>query len=192
MSPALASAAYLRFASPVTVGPNDTASGRPFAVPSALSASDMISLPAAGTTCLQSSGTACCTNAPGIVVVAGTTPVGGFSMNGATAFGALLLGNGTLGFHQVFAISAANGLGSGTPPTTLTILDTPGSIGFASGTGAGEVLEFRLSDTLTSDNAGGYRITEIPVQEGQVPEPASFALVAAGAAALVALRRRRA
>jgi hypothetical protein len=52
---------------------------------------------------------------------------------GGTTFGALLLGNTTLGFHQIFATNAANGLGSPTPPHVVSIFDaTLSSLGFGS------------------------------------------------------------
>ncbi len=191
LSSGMAHAAYLTFSSPVSVGPADVSSGPSFTAPTALSASDMAYLSVSGTVCLQSGGYYC-TNGAGVVVVAGTSPVGGTSLNGSTNFGSLLLGNNALGFHQLFPADASNGLGSANPPTYLVLNATLGSLGFASGIGAGEILEFRLSDTLTTDNSGGFSVQDLSGRvQGEVPEPASFALVAAGAAALAALRLRR-
>lgn len=189
LSSGLAEAAYLSFASPVSVGPNDVSSGPSFVVPTALTAADMISLSVSGTMCLQP-GSTFCTNGAGVIVVAGSHPVGGALLNGSTYYGSVLLGNSTLGYHQLFPTDASTGLGSGNPPTTLTLLATLGSVGFASGIGAGETLEFLLSDTFTGDNSGGFRITDLSKQ-GEVPEPATLALAALGLAALGVLRRRK-
>src|SRR5262245_49616668 len=99
---------------------------------SGLLPTDTLSLSAAGQVFLQG-GNTYGTNAAGVVTTAGTSPVGGSSPNGSTTFGALLLGNTTLGFHQIFATNGANGLGNPTPPSVVSISDaTLSSLGFGS------------------------------------------------------------
>lgn len=176
-----------------TVASNDVFSGPSFVVPTALSATDRLFLTVTGTVSLQGA-SRYGTNAAGVVVVAGSQPVGGTSTfnSGPNTFnfGALLLGNATLGFHQLFAADAAAGLGSAAPPTTLTLDGvTLGSI-FGAGLDAGTVLEFRVADINTGDNAGGFSLS----QNGgptTVPEPSTVLLVGSGAL-LLGLARRRA
>ncbi|GCL56828.1 hypothetical protein NIES3806_41970 [Microcystis aeruginosa NIES-3806] len=83
-------------------------------------------------------------------------------------FGSLLIGNNTLGFFPLFSANAANGLGSSTPPTNLSLSGVALSsiftnVGFA-GILAGTTLEFRVNDGITnwSDNSGQFFITSTP------------------------------
>jgi hypothetical protein len=175
----------LIFLSPQIVLSTDVASGPSFFVPSALLSTDTLSLTADGLVCLQAGGSYC-TNAAGVVVIAGSQPVGGSLANGGTTFGSLLLGNTTLGFFQVFDTNAANGLGSGAPPSSLSQTTTLGALGFASGIPAGSTLEWRVSDTITADNSGSFLLT------GTVPEPSSILLLGLGLVGFAAWRRRQA
>jgi len=126
------------------------------------------------------------TNAAGVVVLAGSTGVGGSLANGSTTFGSLLIGTGGV-FHQLFATNAANGLGSSNPPTTLSITNVPLSSIFGSGLTAGTVVELRISDINTNDNFGSFTLS----QAQGVPEPATFALLGSSFLALAFLIRRR-
>jgi hypothetical protein len=176
---------------PVTaVSGTDVFSGPSFTVPTALAGTDRLTLTVSGLVSLQSS--AYGTNAAGVVVVPGTTGIGGTSTftSGATTynFGALLIGNATLGFRQLFSPNAATGLGSAAPPSTL-FLDVPLSAIFGGGLAAGTVLELRIADINTIDNAGGYQLSQTVT--AVVPEPGSVVLVASGLLALGAVGWRR-
>ncbi|MBI4893122.1 MAG: PEP-CTERM sorting domain-containing protein [Acidobacteria bacterium] len=187
-----AQAAYLSFTSPVSVNSTDIGPGVVFLTTAmAYAPTDRINISTVGTVCLQP-GDTFCTNGAGVVVIAGSSPVGGSLLNGSTSFGSLLMGNATLGFFQIFPTDASNGLGSGAPPTTVTRDVDLATLGFAAGIGSGEALEFRISDTFSGDNSGSFRVSDLSKQVGAVPEPGSVTLVAAGIAGLLFLRRRRA
>jgi hypothetical protein len=173
--------------SPQVVLSTQTTGGPTFLVPSPLLSTDTIDLSVSGLVCLQP-GDTFCTNAAGVVVVAGSQPVGGSAPNGPTTFGSLLLGNLTLGFHQIFATNAPNGLGSGAPPSVLSLSTTLGAIGFGAGIPGGSTLEWRISDTNIADNSGSFTITS---PSAAVPEPASILLFGLGLFALTAYRRRK-
>lgn len=173
-----------------TVLGTDVFSGPTFTVPTALTGADVLSLTVSGVVTLQTGLYG--TNAAGVVVVPGTTDVGGtstFTVGGTTYnFGALLLGNTSIGFRQLFAADAAAGLGDAAPPTTLSLVDVPLASIFGGGLAAGTVLELRVADDLAIDNGGSFTLS----QPGTVtPEPASYAMLATGLAGLGVLARRR-
>jgi hypothetical protein len=132
-------------------------------------------------------------NAAGIIVSPSTTNTGNHpgqttpnSGNTALNYAALLIGNSTLGFFQVFPSSPDFGLGSSTPPTTLTLTDrTLGDIGFTSGLTSGTVLELWVSDINFADNSGAFQVS-------QVPEPGTLALLGLSVCAIAVARRRKA
>jgi len=118
------------FGGPLTV-PGPSSSGVSFVYNGTLTQLDTIEFTVSGEVCLQAR-TAYCTNGAGILVVAGSTPVGGTSTfngifgttSGTWNFGALLMeisGVSPVGTVQVFPANAQNGLGSTTPPMSLTL-----------------------------------------------------------------------
>jgi hypothetical protein len=149
--------------------------------------------------CLQS-GPQYCTNAAGVLTIAGNgAGVGGtttFSgtFNGTTGtwnYGSLLLeisgvsGPGTV---QLFAANAANGLGSSTPPATLTLaLTSLSALGFGNFSVVDPTITFILADTLYSDNANNFVLTPV---SSSVPEPSSIFLIGSGLIGLAWFGRR--
>jgi hypothetical protein len=150
--------------------------GPSFIVGQNLLGTDTLSLTVSGTVDLDSGNFTA--NAAGIIVSPATTNTGNHpgevaanAGNPALNYAALLIGNSSLGFFQVFPSSAEFGLGDATAPTTLTLTDrTLSDIGFTSGLTAGTVLELRVSDIDAFNNSGAFDIT-------QVPEPGNLALL---------------
>jgi len=152
--------------------------GPTFTVSGNFLGTDTLSLTVNGTVDLANG--AFTSNAAGIIVSPATTNTGNHpgqtapnSGNPSLNYAALLIGNSTLGFFQVFPSSAAFGLGSSNPPTALTLTDrTLANIGFTSGLSNGTVLELRISDINFSDNSGAFQVSQ-----GTVPEPGAFGLL---------------
>src|SRR5579872_5435576 len=97
------------------------AGGPTFTVVGNFLSTDTLSLIVSGTVDLANGGFTA--NAAGIITAPATTNTGAHpgqtspnADNASFDYAALLIGNSTLGFHQVFLASAANGLGSSTPP----------------------------------------------------------------------------
>lgn len=150
--------------------------GPDFTVVGNFLSTDTVSLTVSGTVDLASGDFTA--NAAGIIVSPSITNTGNTpgetaanSGNPALNYAALLIGNSTLGFFQLFPSSTEFGLGSSTPPTTLTLTDrTLGDIGFTSGLSNGTVLELRVSDINAYDNSGAFNLS-------QVPEPGTIVLL---------------
>ena len=177
-----------------TVHGTDVFSGPTLTLTSAVAPTDILTLTATGEVFLQGAGQYG-TNAAGVLTTAGTTGVGGSSANGGTTFGALLFGNSTFGFVQVFLTNAGNGLGSATPPSSLTVAGVSlASLGFNSAMPIGTVLQFLVSDTNTGDNFGSFAVSGSINTIGNnavTPEPGSVAMVLVGLMALGGFRYRR-
>jgi hypothetical protein len=167
-----------------------SATGTSFIFSGTLTQADTLSLVASGTPCLQSSGTFC-TNAAGVVVIASTSGVGTSLANGATTFGSLLLSiSGTGQTEQIFPTDAGNGLGSLSPPTSLSLSATSlSALGFNPFTVVNPTLTFTVSDTIRTDNSGSFALSQ-PVGAG-VPEPSTWALMILGFAGLGFMASRR-
>jgi hypothetical protein len=164
--------------------------GPSFTVGQNLLGTDTLSLTASGTVDLASGEFTA--NAAGIIVGPATTNTGNHpgevapnADNPALNYAALLIGNSSLGFFQVFPSSAEFGLGDSTPPTTLTLMDrTLADIGFTTGLTSGTVLEFRVSDIDFANNSGAFDIT-------QVPEPGNLIVLALSMCLIAIVRWRK-
>ena len=155
----------------LTVDANDPA-GVAFTVTGNYSPSDTINVTVTGVA--QIAGTTFAANAAGIIISPATTNTGAHPgqtspnlSNTALPYGALLIGNNRLGYVPLIPASALNGLGSATPPTTVTSLATVGSL-FAAGLANGTVLNLVVSDCkgCYGDNARSYRISQVHSTSG--------------------------
>ena len=142
--------------------------------------------------CLQSVNLYC-TNGGGVITTAGSSPVGATTtftgtFNGTTTtwnFGSLIMEISGEGAVQVFAANGANGLGSGTPPTGLTLNSISlSSLGFGSFTSAANpTITFVVADNFYPDNSRGFVLS-------QVPEPSTLWLVGAALTGLAVFGRQ--
>lgn len=187
--------------------PGTSTTGASFTFAGTLTQNDTIAFAQTGNPCLQTSGTGYCTNGAGVLTVAatvGVTPVGGSSTftgpsgvipAGTWTYGSLLMTISGVGTVQVFPTNAANGLGSSSPPASLTLSTTTlAALGFSSFSVSNPTITFILADTFFGDNGGQFVLTQVPVTP-TTPVPTlggwgtiSLTLVLAGAA-LIVLRR---
>ena len=147
--------------------PGTSTTGASFTFIGTLTQADTLSFTESGNPCLQSP-PSYCVNGAGVVTTAGTSPVGAATtfmgtFNGSAEtwdFGALLIEISGEGAVQIFPASAANGLGSSTPPHSLTLAPTSlGALGFPSFSAVSPTITFIMADTLYSDNTGQFVIS---------------------------------
>jgi hypothetical protein len=191
-----ASAANLTFSSTVNSG---SPTGLALAGGGNFLSTDVFSLSATGTANYAGfPNPAYVTNAAGVTTQAYTgtpnIPVGGSNpgANNATA-GALLIGNGTIGYFQLFPTNATNGLGSGTPPNTVSFSNiTLASIfGTALNTTPTSSLNIITNDTVYADNVGVFTLNgSIAAPSTAVPEPFTIIGTLVGGTAAVRLRKK--
>ena len=172
--------------------PGLSTTGVSFTFAGTLTQNDTLALTQTGDPCLQAP-PSYCTNGAGVVTVAGTSPVGAattFSgtFGGTTAswdFGALLLEISGEGTVQIFPANAANGLGSATPPLSLTLSSTSlSTLGFPAFSQVNPTITFIMADNFYPDNSGQFVVS-------QVPEPATGGMVGLLLCALAGWMRRR-
>jgi hypothetical protein len=169
-------------------------SGTSFTYSGTLTQAATLSFTQTGLACEQASSTYC-TNAAGVVVVAGSTGVGGTSTFsgtfGGTAgtwnFGALLMTISGVGTAQVLPANAGNGLGSGTPPSSLSLNGaTLSSLGFSHFSVVNPTITFVVADNNYGDNSGLFTLTPTGAPAA-TPAPSTLLLSLTGGAALALL-----
>ena len=161
--------------SPITVDALST-TGVSFSYAGTLTQNDTLELTVTGDPCLQA-GPAYCVNGAGVVTVAGTAAVGDATTFSGTfggttgTCGALLMEISGTSTVQIFPADAADGLGSGSPPSSLTLpLTTLSALGFPAFDEVNPTITFILADNLYTDNSGNYNLS-------QVPEPTTVSVV---------------
>jgi hypothetical protein len=177
--------------SPLTVQATST-TGTSFTYSGTLTQASTLGISVSGAACEQ--GLAYCTNASGVLVVAGSSPVGATTSftgtfgvtTGTWNYGALLMTISGVGTVQIFPANAANGLGSATPPGTLTLNPIAlSALGFGSFSVVNPTITFIVADTLYTDNSGTFTLTPVSNIPG-TPAPSTFWLTLAGMATLAA------
>jgi len=175
-----------------------TQAGTSFTYTGTLTSAATLSLTASGVPCLQDG--AYCVNAAGVVLVAGTTAVGATSTFSGTFlgttqnwnFGALAIGISGVGAAQVFPANAANGLGSGAPPSVLTLATTSlASLGFGTFSATNPTITFFLVDTLYTDNIGSFVVGPVGVSATPIPSTLLLSIAGLAAVSLLLLAKRR-
>jgi hypothetical protein len=166
-------------------------SGPTFTVSGNFTASDDIDVQASGTVDLAFG--AYTANAAGVLVSPPTSNTGshpGDTSPGPSGFpyAALLIGNSTLGFFPLFPANAADGFGNPTPPTTISVDETLGSIfGNSVTIPNGTVLQLEINDINNYDNSGAFTVGSV----GSVPDAGTTgALLGLSLLGLATLRRR--
>ena len=153
--------------------PGTSTTGVSFTHAGTLTQNDTIAFTQTGNPCLQSAGTGYCTNGAGVLTVAatiGVTPVGGSSSfagpsgvipAGTWTYGALLMTISGVGTVQLFPTNAANGLGTSSPPASLTLpATTLAGLGFPSFSVSNPTITFIVADTFFGDNGGQFVLTQ--------------------------------
>ena len=180
-----------------------SSTGASFVYSGTLTHNDTIAFTQTGNPCLQVSN-GYCVNGAGVLTVAATvgfTPVGGSGSfsgpsgiipAGTWTYGALLMSVSGVGTVQVFPTNASNGLGSPSPPASLTLPVTSlSALGFTAFSQANPTITFTVTDTNFTDNSNQFLLTQgagVPtLSEGAM---LVFAVVLA-AVAVVRLTRRR-
>lgn len=188
-SAACISASSINLPGGTLIVPGISTTGTSFTFTGTLTQSDTLSLTESGNPCLQSP-PSYCVNGAGVVTTPGTSGIGAATtfmgnFNGSLEtwdFGALLMEITGQGAVQIFSANAANGLGSLTPPLSLTLPPTSlAALGFPmSFSVVNPTITFIMADTLYSDNSGQFVIA-------QVPEPGTGMMILAAGCMLAGL-----
>jgi exosortase sorting signal-containing protein len=185
--------------------PGTSATGTSFTFTGTLTGADTITLTQSGNPCLQGPA-AYCTNGAGVLTVAGSSPVGaaasfsgpaGVIPAGTWTFGSLLMSISGVGTVQIFPTNAAAGLGSPTPPASLTLpATTLSALGFGTFTQTNPTIRFIVADTNFADNGGQFVLAQAAppvVAAPPIPTLGEWAVIALTLllAGLGAMRLRR-
>lgn len=203
-------AASVQFPGGTLVLSGTSTTGVSFTYPGTLTQTDTIALVQAGNPCLQIGGTAYCVNGAGVLTVAGafgelvgssssfSGPSGAIPA-GTWTYGSLLMTISGVGTVQIFPTNAANGLGSPTPPPSLTLPATSlTALGFGAFSQTNPTISFIVADTNFADNGGQFVLSQAQVAQASAPIPTlgEWGIVALtgllAAFGLVRLRRTRA
>lgn len=186
---AAAQAANVNLPGSTLVVPGTSSTGTSFTYSGTLTQADTIGFSQTGNPCLQP-GNVYCVNGAGVLVVAGSSPVGGATSfagpsgsipAGSWTYGALLMQISGVGTVQIWPANAANGLGSGTPPAGLTLPTTTlAALGFPAFSQANPTITFIVADTAFGDNSGQFTLTQAaaPLAVAPVPTLAEWSLAA--------------
>lgn len=191
--------------SPLTI-PAINAGGVSSTLSGSLTAASTISLSVSGTGCLQGGGVYC-TNAAGIVVVAGSSPIGAATAFSGTigvttttwTYGVLTMTINSIATVPLFPVNGANGLGSASPPTTLSLNNVSlGSLGFPSNLNVtNPTVTFAIADSNYPDNSnsmtasGSFTTAATAVGAPALSDAGLAALALLLLAATVVLLRQR-
>ena len=168
---AAAQAANVNLPGGTLVIPGTSSAGASFTYTGTLTQADTIAFSQTGNPCLQS-GNTYCVNGAGVIVVAGTSPVGTSTGFGSWTYGALLMQISGVGTVQVWPTNAANGLGSGSPPTGLTLPTTTlAALGFPAFSQTNPTITFTVADTNFGDNSGSFTLTQAAAPAAVAPVP---------------------
>lgn len=158
--------------------PGLSTTGASFVFTGTLTQNDTIAFALSGNPCLQSESTYC-TNGAGVLTVAGSTAVGGSSgftgpsgviPAGSWTYGSLLMTISGVGTVQVFPTNAGNGLGSGTPPASLSQpATTLSALGFGTFSQTNPTITFIVADTGFTDNSGQFVLTQAAAPPAPTP-----------------------
>lgn len=177
---AAAQAANVNLPGGTLVIPGTSPAGASFTYTGTLTQADTIAFSQTGNPCLQS-GNTYCVNGAGVIVVAGSSPVGaannfsgpsGSIPAGSWTYGALLMQISGVGTVQIWPANATNGLGSGTPPTGLTLSATTlSALGFPAFSQANPTITFIVADTNFGDNSESFTLTQAAAPAAVAPVP---------------------
>jgi hypothetical protein len=198
------SATAASFTIPITtINGTDVNSGPSFTVTSNFLGTDTISLNVSGTIDIARFDLpeGYTINAAGITTKPGrifATPVptgsiySGGLVPGNYNYGALLIGNSTLGFTQLFAANTANGLGNPIPSSNLSLTNVSLNSIFGTGLTSGTVLQFRVADVFGGgDNIRAFTVNgSINGSTTSVPEPFTIVGTIIGSTAALRLRKK--
>jgi hypothetical protein len=150
--------------------------GSSFTYNGVLNGNTLLAVNVSSTVCLQEG--AYCTNGAGVVTVAGSSSIGQATSftdgRGTFNYGSLLMTISGVGTVQLFPANAANGLGSGSPSTTLSFSGRSlSSVGFGQFSTTNPTITLVVADNNFPDNSGTFQVSgSFTPAAGAAPVPA--------------------